>query len=291
MHGKPHIFSFSPTRFINSIIKEHSCKVLYIIAGQMRERNNLPECISYSKHLLWSADSGTGFFYKNKWYLRHCQGPGESKYSQCLKDTHLMLSGDSTTRQWYSYILENFSCQQVSEKWTQKKWKKRSRCVIPSLNFTMDWLPHTLPIVDKGMEYKAIHSIATFLDEIRNNQKAVFVIHMYAHLLYFHSSVFLNRIREISKSAKHLLDRNKLTKLLIKAPHTFVRNDGLFSGLNDYFGFTYNDILFNEFQGLHDKIVYMNEKDMTISKAIQDLHPPEEVVRASVYQLFDYICS
>ena len=30
MLGKPRIYLFSPTRLINSIIHEHSCKILYV---------------------------------------------------------------------------------------------------------------------------------------------------------------------------------------------------------------------------------------------------------------------
>ena len=260
-----------------------------VIAGDLRKNQNLHSCIGYPKHLLWKTASSTGFFYKNQWHLHHCKRPGKHTYEHCLQGKQLLLSGDSTTRQWYSFILDKFSCQQVTEKWTIKKWCKRSVCVVPSMNFTMQWLPHTLPVIGKGMDSETIHSIATFINEIDNETMTIFVIHMYAHLLYFHTSVFRDRMRAISISVRRLLQRNKLAKVLIKAPHTFIRSE-YFKGLNDYFGYIYRTIMYEEFQDLHDKIVYMDQKDMTIAKAVKDLHPPIEVVQESVYQLFDYIC-
>ena len=60
--------------------------------------------------------------------------------------------------------------------------------------------------------------------------------------------------------------------------------------MNDFFGYPYRDIIYEEFTGLHDKVVYMDQKDMTTSESNKDLHPSEEIVRESVYQLFSYIC-
>ena len=73
--------------------------------GALYERRNLSSCYSYPKQLLWNRPEPTGFFYNNEWHLLHCQQPNRSDYTQCLRGKHLMISGDSTTRQWYSFLM------------------------------------------------------------------------------------------------------------------------------------------------------------------------------------------
>ena len=44
MQGKPHILSFFPTRLINSIKHEHSCKILYKRFEPVHEISNIMVC-------------------------------------------------------------------------------------------------------------------------------------------------------------------------------------------------------------------------------------------------------
>ena len=78
---------------------------------------------------------------------------------------------------------------------------------------------------------------------------------------------------------------------LIKGPHTYKIPDSRCYRLNDYFEYVYKDIMRKEFEGLHDKIVFMDQADMTTAKGLVDNHPPEDVVKEAVFQIFDYLCS
>ena len=77
---------------------------------------------------------------------------------------------------------------------------------------------------------------------------------------------------------------------MIKGPHTYKIPDLRGNRLNDYFGYVYKDIMFKAFEGLHDKIVFMDQADMTTAKGLVKNHPPEDVVKEAVFQMFDYIC-
>lgn len=77
---------------------------------------------------------------------------------------------------------------------------------------------------------------------------------------------------------------------MIKAPHTYKIKDTRGNRLDDYFGYAYKDIMMEEFEGLRDKIVFMDQKDMTIAKALTENHPPVGVVKEAVFQMFNYLC-
>ena len=204
-----------------------------------------------------------------------------------------MISGDSTSRQWYSFLMKNMQCKQISEKWTTEKWHRKSKCIVPPLNFTIEWLPHAQPFFP-GEEWDlhkfAVNCIAKDIDEIGDKQNVIFVIHMHMHFTAFHHSIFHDRMRHISNSVRNILQKNKHVIFMIKGPHTYKIPDLRGNRLDDYFGYLYKDIMYNEFQGLHDKIVFLNQADMTTAKGLVKNHPPEDVVKEAVFQMLDYTC-
>ena len=174
----------------------------------------------------------------------------------------------------------------------KEKWHKRSICTVPSLNFTMEWLPHAQPFCVGGFDTNkyTLNSMLRHLNEINDDGKYVFVIHSFMHIVPYHHSVFRERMRRLSNAVKDFLQRNKRAKVLIKGPHTYFNTPAASQRLSDYFGYLYRDIMYEEFLGLHDKVIYMDQKDMTIAKALTWNHPPVEVVREAIYQMFSYIC-
>ena len=66
-------------------------------------------------------------------------------------------------------------------------------------------------------------------------------------------------MRRISNSAKRLLERNKNAQIPIKAPDTFPNKSRVASKrISDYFGYTFRDIMYEEFRKLRDKVHYEN---------------------------------
>ena len=207
-----------------------------------------------------------------------------------------MISGDSTTRQWYSYLLNHMGCKQISERWTTKTWHRNAKCVISKFNLTVEWIPHSQPFIP-GKEWD-LHKygtkcIANIIKEIGNKRNIIFVLHMYMHFTAFHHSIFLNRMRYITESVRQLLNKNNNVTFLIKGPHTFKTQVPATHAnrLNDYFGYVYKDIMFRAFEGLHDRIVYLENAEISTAKAVENPHPPDEVVKAAVFQMFGYICT
>ena len=204
-----------------------------------------------------------------------------------------MISGDSTTRQWYKFLKNHMNCSQISEQWTTEKWHRKSSCVVPSMNLKIDWIPHVQPFMpgkDWDMNQYDVKCIAKEIADIRDKPNVIFVIHMHMHFTAFHHSIFQDRMQHISNSVRNVLKENKNVTFVIKGSHTYKIPGNRCNRLNDYFGYVYKDIMFNEFEGLHDKIVFMDQAAMTTAKGLRQNHPPQDVVKEAVFQMLDYVC-
>ena len=204
-----------------------------------------------------------------------------------------MISGDSTTRQWFSFLMNYLDCKLISEQWTTEKWHRKSKCFVSSLNLTIEWIPHAQPfLLGAGWDLHqyVVNCLAKDIAEIDNKQNVIFVIHIYMHFTAFHHSIFEDRMQHISNSVRNILKKNNNVTFMIKGPHTFKSPDYRGNRLNDYFGYLYKDIMFKAFEGIHDKIVFMDQAAMSTAKGIVDNHPPEDVITQAVFQMLDYIC-
>jgi len=204
-----------------------------------------------------------------------------------LNNKSVLIFGDSTTRQWYTHVLKNWKCTPTSEKWTKDKWHKRAACVNRNDNLTVEWLPHSQPFFGVDTNRYTRTSIARHLDETGSEAQVIAIVHIYLHTLAYHHSVFREKVRRIRPSVQDLLNRNKYAKVLVKGFHTFYDETRL---LNDYFAKLYKHILFEEFAGLHDRVVYLDHKDMTDAVGVHARHPPVTVVAAMINQMLSYIC-
>lgn len=252
----------------------------------MQQRNGLPTCSSAPKKKSWTENKHSGYFYSGVWHLNHCNLPEDSKYADCLKGKHFVFFGDSTIRQWYLYLMESLQCEQLTEKWTREAWHKRTLCVNPVLNFTAEWIPHAQPfyVGDHWDTRKyTTHPISGYLNEFSDDSEFVIVIHMFSHFCNFHFSVFRDRMKAISRSTRHLLERNKVIKILVKGPHTF-------NHIRSYNYYMYRAIMKEEFRDLYDYVVFMEQGDMAIAKKNDEIHPLVDVMKEAVRQFIGYTC-
>jgi hypothetical protein len=213
----------------------------------------------------------------------------------CLQNRTLYLLGDSTIRQWYSRVIDRFGCTPTTERWTKERWHKLAECKNQNLSFVAGWYPHSQPFYvslgDWDFVRYTLYSIARRIDNIHRNENSVVVIHLYMHVVAYHFSVFRERMVIIRRSVERLLKETTTSKVLIKAPHTFRNTSAGPSILSDYFGFVYSHILYEVFDGLHDKVVLLNQRDATTALNVEDKHPPGNVVDAMIDQMLSYACN
>jgi hypothetical protein len=238
----------------------------------------------------WTQTSPTGFFYGSKWHMIQCAGVSTvPEFRSCLTGRTLILFGDSTTRHWYTQILQMMKCKQTSTKWTFGKWHGPSVAVNPVINFKVKWLPHAYPFYTGDYRY-ITKSVVRNLDEIPSDENVIILLHMYAHFLTYHYFVFWDRVRRVRHSVQRLLQRNPKVVIAIKGPHTFANTFMDAARLNDYMGFLFADILRFEFSDIQDKVIYLDQRDITVAAESKDIHPDTTLIRQMVGTMFALVC-
>ena len=243
----------------------------YYITGTLAQRTSLPQCGTYPAVLSWNRTQPAGFFYKNVWQSDICKSSSFVDYNKCLRNTSLLMIGDSTMRQWYSFLERNLSCSRITEKWTISIWHKMTMCSKSSLNLKIQWIPHSQPCFGERWMTNG-KSVSTVMDAIPNNTQVVLVFSNFNHLIRYHYSVFQIRMRKISNSARRLLQRNPNTKIFIKGPHTYNNKNTMDL---DYYGYLFGHIIYEEFKGLHEKVIFLDQTDMTIATGQKSIHPTQ----------------
>ncbi|WAR16284.1 NXPE1-like protein [Mya arenaria] len=262
------------------------------VAGnrQMEAKN---PCSRRNFRELWRERQSTGYFFNGIWHLRQCAGINRTQIPGCIQNKTMYLLGDSTLRQWYlNYVLKNLECQPTSEDWTKVKWLKPATCRNKQLNFSASWFIPSQPIfADDDENSYTLYSIARHIDDIPDNEETFVVIHLFMHMVPYHHGVFQKRMAIIKRSVEKLLNRNPKAKVFLKAPHTFLDTPWGGARLDDFFGFLYTNILYQTFRGLHDKVVFLNNRDSSDALQLKPNHPPPYVVLAMVDQMFSYACT
>ena len=195
-------------------------------------------------------------------------------------------------RQFHSGIQRKSPCVFVTDSWSKTGKHRPVTCYNTTLNFTLTWAPHGLPFSTKGTPRQYLRPISTYLNEIESNSRYIIVIHTYAHLLSYHSSVFRNLMKTVRKSVQDLLNRHPTVKVIIKGPHTWAFEKASYQTMwmIDPYAKVYQDIIQEEFRVLQDKVMFLDCLDMTIATENSHIHVSENTVQQLIDQMFHYTC-
>ncbi|XP_045199370.2 NXPE family member 1-like [Mercenaria mercenaria] len=283
----------------NSLIKRGQQKLEQVVyinvtrkktdTGLYFTNEPLKRCSDYNLSLLWNTATPSGFSLQNKWIYTRCQCLNESLYKSCLTNKKIYLLGDSTLRQWYYNIIDRFKNRPSGRKVVHTQLSYFNK----EYNTRVMWSPHSMPIF---LLYQwtslrdTLYSISRRIDNIPQEEHAVVVFQLYMHMLRYHHSVFQRRMEIIRNSVEKCLKRNKNIVFMIKSPHTFFEPTFDNLALGDYPGNVFSYILYEVFQGLHDKVVLLNNRDISLTYLNKNAHPSESIVNAMVNQMLCHAC-
>ncbi|ESO86301.1 hypothetical protein LOTGIDRAFT_167350 [Lottia gigantea] len=255
---------------------------------------NKIDCTELSRRETWDMIQPTGYFNRTEWENIKCHNHvNQRNFLSCFRNTTLILFGDSTVRQYYTYIRNVSKCNQTTAKWTHWKWYGASHCEVSRYNFSLTWAVQEFPFVEgfKTTEGETNFKPAVvLLNEAPSSGRIVFLIHYYAHFLREHYSLFIDRIRSLKTPIRNALKRNKYIHIAIKSPHVFyfTKCPAQFS---IFHGKLYMDILKRELVEFHDKVWFLNIWDMSTAFENYYIHPPNEFVWQNLRLLAGYVCN
>ncbi|KAM4033293.1 NXPE family member 4-like [Anomaloglossus baeobatrachus] len=233
----------------------------------------------------------SGFVLQNIWKPVFCSISNfttqEQRYN-CLSDKMIYFMGDSTVRQWFTYLVQNF---------TDLKTFDLHREGLDTLLVAMDqkrnihlqWKMHSHPIVSSQIyTVKDEAYVHEQIDRLAGGSHYVIVICLGQHFRLFPVQLFIRRVIHVQKALIRLFLRSPDTKVIIKNENT--RNDGLDSErFSDFHAYINNLILKDIFRNL--PVAVVDAWDMTVAHNTHDVHPPELVVKSQIDLFLTYICS
>ncbi|XP_067652909.1 NXPE family member 3-like [Haliotis asinina] len=258
------------------------------VTGQYDALPNAKEtCAKHDVISTWVKAVPEGFLFKGQWHSMSCiSGIGDYSLNKCLSNRRLLLSGDSTLRQFYSILFKRLQMKSLTGNWTTEQWHRQSRSQRKDLNFRMIWTPHELPLYFNESSRATARPVYVNVDEIPSGSNDFVIIHLYAHFTNHQPFVYRESIRRTASAVKRLLQRSPKVIVGIKGTHYYTFHDILAGGWSDI----YDNIIREEFRDVSSRVIYINAWDVVLASKTRGLHPVSWVAEATLDSFLDNAC-
>ncbi|KAH9495285.1 hypothetical protein Btru_016313 [Bulinus truncatus] len=233
---------------------------------------SLPQlkCSERDMSLTFQENNSYGFFYNGSWRPSTCQLPELTTklLVDCLKDTQVILVGDSNSREQYDILTRLVPCESRLVR-LAIKWLRELKCVNTTNNITFQFLPHSFPffgLMEDKRTHSDVYSEVQLLDSIPKDGKYIVHLHTFIHLAPFHLSLLETRLKLVRDAMKRLLDRNPHVIIIYQSAHSFY-------SIQSMNGAFILEIQRNILKGLGDRVMFMFTWPMTVATDNNDLHP------------------
>ncbi|XP_033759262.1 NXPE family member 3-like [Pecten maximus] len=244
----------------------------------------------------WQTSNPTGYFYKGKWRSLICKPSltwTYKSYAKCLKNRPVLMTGDSTTRNWYVSLtkLLNLTIFDGRHEIKDAAWQKFAEAGNNTKSLSLYWTPHEIPFYGSErieQNKNNFRSIASRIDNLPGRKRIILILHWYAHLARTTPQQYREHVTSAKQAVVRLLKRSPHSKILVKGPHSYTYN--YFVEPFDYISRIYSQILYEEFKDLQDNVYFIDQWDATIANENFDIHPKPALDPIMVNFAFSFIC-
>ncbi|XP_060068814.1 NXPE family member 3-like [Ylistrum balloti] len=264
---------------------------------QVKERIGYPEylpspprpCQERMPKATWNDITPVGYYFKNTWINRKCT-LGTSRPDTCLDNKRFVVLGDSNSRSVYSIFCSKTKSKTLTDHYTKEKpWHKLLMARNIKRNIDLMWAPHNPPFyVGPHQPLDTMRSVGNWLDRTPHDKPIIVIIHLYYHLTRTTLSVFRALVKDARAGVDRLLRRAPDSTVIIQGPHSITYKDSLEP--LDYIRRRHEDIWFQEFMGIHNKVFYIDNWDRTVGNENVDAHPPTNTMTDVTDEMLSYIC-
>ncbi|OWF49200.1 NXPE family member 4-like isoform X1 [Mizuhopecten yessoensis] len=279
-------------RYKDELLKQIHVTIVPSSKGDLDYPTPSTHCNVLPRAFTWNSSVPSGFLYRGVYHNLLCQPTvdrSKEKYLVCLKDRPVISIGDSTTRQWF-FRLASFLNIKDSAHISGHAWQKFARAYNTTLGLDTEWQPHELPFHGSpGSDRKTVKSVAHRLDKIPGNSSAIVIIHWYAHIARCCDHVDLrDHVRHAKAAVVRLLTRSPDVQVFIKGPHliTYINANKPYA----YIGMFVEQVLLEEFNDLLDKVIYLDQWDMSVATENVNIHPNTLLDDISLNNLINFAC-
>ncbi|XP_060082495.1 NXPE family member 2-like [Ylistrum balloti] len=255
----------------------------------MKTKTNL--CSRRPRENSWLEPTPSGFHYQSNWTITSCRSNltrTVRNYHKCLAGRHLLLMGDSNTRGFIRLLVPMLKMTFRTRPMPVSSWHEFTYAEN-QYNNSLSWYPHESPFFANFFvpKYK-LQPVSKHLDEIGAKNNSVILIHLWGHFMRIPYDVFRLHVRKIRESVDQLLIRSPDVDIVIKGPHAMTYFDWI--APVDSIWRKHKRIWFEEFKGLHGKVLFLNFWDMTVGTENVDIHPSEPVIWSQIHMFMQLLC-
>ena len=279
------------SKFGHGILKR-AVTLIHVIPVKHKQPKTI--CRSVSKRQSWLSTEG--YYLNGKWNMPYCSSKisfSKEAYRTCLKNKTMVVLGDSTVRDYASYFLS----QTISVPLIDLKHRKgKHNTYHPASDFKqygvrIIYKKHELPFHHTHVPINGVTSLATELTKLaRNNipgDDLIVLINYNSHMHAYPPDEVRVRLKMIVAALDVLFKEKPSVSVFLKGPHVHF-SDNRFFDLR--VALIHKDMIFEEFQHLFDKIIYLDVWSITTAFNNEVLHPVSNVLRSQIQQFMSYIC-
>ncbi|XP_071945541.1 NXPE family member 1-like [Antedon mediterranea] len=246
--------------------------------------SRLPECRADLQMPL-----SDGFWTNDVWTSLHCKTKQWTKQeiTKCIRGKHMILMGDSTTRQWTEQLLNIMGV--TKSKYTTKPNTKHIR--HHSTSMMLDFYFHPYTLGSPTFYYR----VGKWEYEILNNLKKkdcnyVIIVSPWAHYIQWTKDSYTERLHLLREALVRFMKRCPNAKIVVKTSHP--RNHPSTNSLlyaSDKIVYNIYKLFVSIFSGLGIHIIDI--WDMNLSyPSMNTIHMPSPVIHQELFLMFSHIC-
>ncbi|XP_057187561.1 NXPE family member 3-like [Triplophysa rosa] len=169
-----------------------------------------------------------GFYLNDVWTSFVCKTRKFTPQTttQCLKDKHIYMMGDSTLRQWFEFLLKAVPSLKQMNLHVQYQAGPLLAVDVEN-NIDLHWRAHGVPLRCRKTEIANLHYISNEIEDLAGGPHTVIVFNLGPHFTTYPLDFFTHRVLRIHKAVVDLLQRAPATAVIIKTVNT---------GYKDVFG-------------------------------------------------------
>ncbi|CAL8318718.1 unnamed protein product [Lota lota] len=234
-------------------------------------------------------DSPSGYYYHGSWRsfggTPARQFSDSSSVTRCLTGKVIHMYGDSTTRQWFSYLtafVPEFNLRSPEQ-------AGPFMAVDSKHNILLKYRCHGPPIGFSTVSTSELRYVANELDRLPGGPHTVVVLSLWAHFSPFPVEVYIRRMRHIRRALVRLLDRGPGTLVVIRSANLRALDRDVSLNHSDWFSLQLDRVLRTMFTGLG--VVFVDAWEMTLAHHLpHDVHPPPAIIKNMMDLILSHVC-
>ncbi|XP_051535551.1 NXPE family member 3-like isoform X2 [Myxocyprinus asiaticus] len=204
--------------------------------------------------------------------------------TQCLKDKHIYMMGDSTMRQWFEFFVKAVPTLKQMNLHVQYQTGPLIAVDVEN-NIVLHWRAHGVPLRCLKTSVANLHYISNEIDDLAGGPHTVIVFNLGPHFTTYPLDFFTHRVLRIRKA---------ILALLLRAPETIIIIKTVNTGYKDVFGSDWYSLQLDRILrwAFQDVGVYILDVwQMTACHySKEDIHPGPIIIKNEIDIFLSFIC-